>query len=302
MNRIIQAIFFLLGPLLLLSCTGSRIAKVNRAIATTRQNIEKENRQLNDLDKKLQSQLQKGNVDSSIFHVLQPQLKEKRKQNETMESTVKELEAFVDHPETFEKDDRLKIKSKIELLNIHNKESKHRTLNYGLIDQTLELAKPSVYGLSLFFGPGQYKVPDAYKMQTREAFRPLLDSISAACNKFQAGKKVIYITVRGYADEQGIQEGSQLYNDLVKQFQLTTPGRQQLNLALSKLRADELGPVIRELLQEKKQVIKKGSEINAVFYHEGYGESLPNSKITDYRSEDERRRIVVVFWNVLPQM
>jgi len=302
MKQIFYAGFFLLCPFLLISCAGSRKARTTRTITTARKNIEKENQQLTGLEKKLQSQVQEGNVDSSLWRALQPKLEGKRKDNEKMEAQVNDLETFMSHPEAFTKEYKRKIKSKTELLHNRNKDFTHRTLNYGMIDQTLELAKPTVYGLSVFFGPGQYKVPELYKQQTANAFGPLLDSIVNACNKYPKEKKDIYIAIRGYADEQAIQPGTPLYKDLVAKFQLTAPDHQQLNLALSKLRADELSPVIQNLFQEQRRRIRNIHNVNPNFYQEGCGESLPNPKIKDYKMDDERRRIVVVFWNVLPSL
>ncbi|PZF71027.1 hypothetical protein DN068_20200 [Taibaiella soli] len=288
--------------MLLLSCAGSRKAKVTKVVNATQRNVDKENRQLNDLDKKLQAQLKNGNVDSALLRALQPKLDKKRKENAQMEAIVADLETSMNHPSAFRKDYKKKMKSRVDLLQEHNKGSGHRSANYGMIEETLELAKPETYGLSVFFGSGQYKVPEQHKAETNKAFSPLLDGVVAACNKNPKEKKDVYIVVRGYADEQNIQEGTPLYTDLVAQFQLKSPDRQQLNLALSKLRADELSPVIQRLYREKARHSKNARNANASFYQEGYGEALPNSKIKDYKSVDERRRIVVVFWNVLPQI
>jgi hypothetical protein len=39
---------------------------------------------------------------------------------------------------------------------------------------------------------------------------------------------------------------------------------------------------------------------NILFFYEGKGEALPNPKITDYKTDDPRRRVVLLFWSVFP--
>jgi len=40
---------------------------------------------------------------------------------------------------------------------------------------------------------------------------------------------------------------------------------------------------------------------NFNYYAEGKGEELPKGKITDYKVNDERRRVVLIYWTVLPE-
>ncbi|MBL0068765.1 MAG: hypothetical protein IPP39_09825 [Chitinophagaceae bacterium] len=39
---------------------------------------------------------------------------------------------------------------------------------------------------------------------------------------------------------------------------------------------------------------------NIIFLYEGKGESLPNPKLNDYKIDDPRRRVVLLFWGVFP--
>ena len=42
--------------------------------------------------------------------------------------------------------------------------------------------------------------------------------------------------------------------------------------------------------------------ITTILYtYEGKGEALPNSKISDYKTDDPRRRVVLLYWSVFPE-
>ena len=41
--------------------------------------------------------------------------------------------------------------------------------------------------------------------------------------------------------------------------------------------------------------------VNTRFFKNGKGEEYPNKKIKNYMLDDERRRIVIIYWNALPK-
>ena len=42
------------------------------------------------------------------------------------------------------------------------------------------------------------------------------------------------------------------------------------------------------------------TKLNFKFYGYGQGETYPSKKITNYQEDDERRRIVLIYWSVIP--
>jgi outer membrane protein OmpA-like peptidoglycan-associated protein len=153
----------------------------------------------------------------------------------------------------------------------------------------------------VFFGPGKYTVTNEVVNSIGNFFEPAAKEIDAFIKKYPDFPLSLVITAKGYADGTTIGEGSSLYNDLKDDLKLS--GKQvltntDLNQALSTKRAK----TVIELFQTfEKRLASNGNNIShIIFLHEGKGESIPNPKATDYKVDDPRRRVVLLFWGVFP--
>jgi outer membrane protein OmpA-like peptidoglycan-associated protein len=153
----------------------------------------------------------------------------------------------------------------------------------------------------VFFGPGKYTVTPEVISSIGNFFEPAAKEIDAFIKKYPDFPLSLVITAKGYADATTISEGSGLYKDLKDELKLS--GKPELtntdlNQALSTKRAKTVIDLFKVF---EKRLASNGNNIShIIFLHEGKGESQPNPKATDYRVDDPRRRVVLLFWGVFP--
>jgi|CXWL01.1.fsa_nt_gi flagellar motor protein MotB len=153
----------------------------------------------------------------------------------------------------------------------------------------------------VLFQPGRYTVAPAMANAIIKLFEPAAKEIELFTKRYPDFPLSLVITAKGYADATSISEGSSLYRALKESMTLnaTDPDNKELNKQLSRLRAKE----VIELF-EKFAAGRSGDGTylkNVLYLYEGKGESLPNPKITDYKVDDSRRRVVYLFWSVFPE-
>ena len=147
----------------------------------------------------------------------------------------------------------------------------------------------------VLFAPGKYVVDSSLIQMIGKIFEPVAKEIDAFTKKYPDFPLSLAITAKGYADATDIAEGTNLYKDLKTNVVFTgqAVNRESLNKALSSLRAK----TVIELFQNYTKSRNTG---NIIFTYKGKGEDLPDPSITDYRTEDKRRRIVLLYWSVFP--
>jgi hypothetical protein len=152
---------------------------------------------------------------------------------------------------------------------------------------------------AVFFGSGQYKI------ESNTQAEKMLGSVTEEVLSFAAkhSDRVLHASfiVLGYADEENFTPGSELYKDLAKNVSESSPSRVQLNVEMSNKRANSITSILRDQyrLQRSNYPI---TNLSNSFISIGKGEQLPAGKITDYKAIDERRRVVLIYWSVLPKM
>lgn len=153
----------------------------------------------------------------------------------------------------------------------------------------------------VFFGPGKYTVTPEVVSSIGNFFEPAAKEIDAFIKKYPDFPLSLVITAKGYADATTIGEGSSLYKDLKDELRLS--GKQQLtNTDLNQALSTKRAKTVIDLFQVfEKRLASNGNNIShIIFLHEGKGEALPNPKATDYKTDDPRRRVVLLFWGVFP--
>ncbi|HWR32460.1 MAG TPA: hypothetical protein VN451_02970 [Chitinophagaceae bacterium] len=153
----------------------------------------------------------------------------------------------------------------------------------------------------VLFEPGKYTVAPAVANVIGKFFEPVAKEIDIFTQKYPDFPLSLVITAKGYADATSIAEGTQLFKDLAESMKLSgrNPDANELNKELSVRRSQS----VIELFEKytKGRSISGESIKNILYLHEGKGETFPNPKITDYRIDDSRRRIVLLFWSVFPE-
>ncbi len=152
----------------------------------------------------------------------------------------------------------------------------------------------------VLFETGKYVITPATAAAIGKIFEPAAGEIDRFTKKYPDFPLALVITAKGYADATSISEGSSLYNDLKERLKLSgsEPDNKEMNKELSRARAKE----VIELFEKFAAARAGGSYLKNVLYlYEGKGEALPNPKITDYKVDDARRRVVYLFWSVFPE-
>lgn len=153
----------------------------------------------------------------------------------------------------------------------------------------------------VLFEPGKYTVTAVVAAAIGNYFEPVAKEIDMFTQKYPDFPLSLVITAKGYADGTSISEGTQLHKDLAEGIKLygKPVDEKELNKELSVRRAKS----VIELFEKytKGRSISGGSVKNILYLHEGKGEASPNPKIMDYRIDDPRRRIVLLFWSVFPE-
>ena len=82
----------------------------------------------------------------------------------------------------------------------------------------------------------------------------------------------------------------------------TEAGKEDLNKELSELRAMELIKQLTSMFKQKVSEIKNIDQLSVEYIGQGRGEEYPIPTIKDYKDDDDRRRIVLCYWAVLPNI
>ncbi len=147
----------------------------------------------------------------------------------------------------------------------------------------------------VLFEPGKYIVDLSLVQMIGKIFEPVAKEIDSFTKKYPDFPLSLAITAKGYADATVISEGSSLYKDLKTNIVFTGQAvtSENLNKALSSLRA-------KTVIELFRNYTKSRNTGNIIFSYKGKGEDLPDPTITDYRTDDKRRRIVLLYWSVFP--
>jgi outer membrane protein OmpA-like peptidoglycan-associated protein len=152
----------------------------------------------------------------------------------------------------------------------------------------------------VLFEPGSYSVSPTVVRNMTKIFEPAVLEIDRFTKKYPDFPLSLVITFKGYADATTIGEGSSLYNNLRSRLALSgrEPDNKELNKELSRARAESVRNLFKDFAASRSD---NGIYIRNVLYlYEGKGESLPDPKQTDYRLDDPRRRVVLLFWSIFP--
>jgi polyhydroxyalkanoate synthesis regulator phasin len=255
---------------------------------------------IHDLGKINEEQLASGNLDDSTAVAIGNTLSKFQERVDSLNKEIKMLEKRIEAPEDYSVNGTI-IKTRILIIDSAvNKNATVKRYSLQMIDEGLKNKSKTLFSLAAFFGPGGYEIPYAKFPQAKTYFSPLVDSLIKFSNKYQLVSRTVTILVNGYADGQRIDSVSKIYDTLTKYLQILSPSREQLNFALSALRAEELSNLFAKLIKSRSREFKTLPKIVFQNFEIGRGEQLPDVNIKNYKEEDERRRIVIVYWSVIP--
>lgn len=219
-------------------------------------------------------------------------------------AVIKKADSLIKIDEMLSSNKRIKVKDFrkiVTVISIYNDEVKDvKTETLDFIENLFNQKTFIKFNSAAFFGPGGYKIPDEKMEEAKNVFSPIVDSLLVFIKKYPKINLSSSIVSSGYADGQGFSEG-ELVNQLTANLNKALASKEELNAELSRLRAEEVLSILMQIYKNKIQNIDNQNKFQTDFFAIGKGEEFPNKKITNYQTDDERRRIVVIYWNSLPK-
>jgi hypothetical protein len=274
-----------------------KVLKVILADAGKQQEVEV--KKLDEINVVKDNAAKEGTQDKAIIESADARLQAYLKKIEDNAKEIKDLEATIANPEEYSKNSA-SIKVRVLVIDsLVNKTAESRAYTLKMLEESMKKSTKTLFNLAAFFGPGGYSIPEDKMDKARTYFSPLVDSLIKFSNSYAQLPRTATVVVNGYADASQITKGSKLYKEMAEYLKNANPTKEQLNIALSTLRAEKLSELFSKLIKEKSSSFVALPKIIFENIEVGRGEELPDPKIK-YKDNDDRRRIVAVFWSVLP--
>lgn len=282
------------------SCMGGKKARVKTVIQSSKQLLSEEARQLAATNEKKEQALQLEKIDTTINNRISQRLQVFLKGIDTIQKSVTYLENTLTKKKEFRKQYKGQIRNEIKKLEEYAGKSSLRIYKLNMINDAIRISDKKLYELAAFFGPGKYMIPPEKQEIAAVAFTPLIDSLVFFANKYDSIPSTATFVVNGFADGTGFSPESELYKTLLAYLKKESAEKEELNMVVSGFRATEISNLIESILKKKAAELKARENIQVKFYGYGQGETYPTKTITDYKADDARRRVVLIYWSVLP--
>ena len=280
------------------SCVSNRkIASMRKLIDEKRQSEKSLGTKIATLDEFRVNKSALGELDDKSNLSIQNVLDAQKKGVQQRTDSLNKMEAMLSG------DKRIKIKdfkNIVIVVSVANDIITEKSESINFVDQLLKQETFVKFNSAAFFNAGGFKIPAEKMDEARLVFSPIVDSLIVFIKKFPKYKLNSSIIASGYADGTGFGAGT-LVDLLTSSMGKTVATKEELNSELSRLRAEEVSSILLEIYKERTKGLTETGQFNTQFFQIGKGEEFPNKKILNYTTEDERRRIVVIYWNALPQ-
>lgn len=291
-----QALLLTCIAILLFSCVPQQKATTHQQqLSVLDSQLMKHQRSLKELDAKRQKKQDGNEMDDTVSSRIKKFI---GMTNTEIDKLVAQNSILIGDVEV-DKNDWNRLKK---ALTLSQKTSKLISDKVNLLNDLINRNTVVKLDQDVFFEPGKYTVSPAVVAAIGNFFEPAAKEIEVFIKKYPDFPLSLVITAKGYADATNISEGSSLYKDLKEDLKLSGKDNltnDDLNKALSNKRAKSVIDLFKTF---EKRLASNGNNIsNLLFLHEGKGEALPNPKITDYKIDDPRRRVVLLFWGVFPE-
>ena len=284
--------------LLTTSCVSNRkIASMRKLIDEKRQSEKSLGTKIATLDEFRVNKSALGELDDKSNLSIQSVLDTQKKGVQQRTDSLNKMDAMLSSTK------RIKIKdfkNIIIVVSVANDIITEKSESINFVDQLLKQETFVKFNSAAFFNAGGFKIPAEKMDEARLVFSPIVDSLIVFIKKFPKYKLNSSIIASGYADGTGFGAGT-LVDLLTSSMGKTVATKEELNSELSRLRAEEVSSILLEIYKERTKGLTETGQFNTQFFQIGKGEEFPNKKILNYTTEDERRRIVVIYWNALPQ-
>ena len=262
--------------------------------------IKKETAEVLDLREETYKKLQANKIDSNILSRIVKKLPQVTGKLDTAQLLANKVKKILSSESKTKWKYRSIVVPVLDSLQKINDQYAQRVAVYLMIKDGLSMADYKQFDLAAFFGPGKYQIPEEKVGIAATSFEPLIDSLIVFSNKYSQYPRTATVVILGFADGTAVTTGGELYNTLLKELNKDQAGKEELNKKISELRAKELINQMTGLYLKKAPGFKEVDKLTMDYVYQGKGEAFPISSIKDYTVDDERRRIVLCYWVVLP--
>lgn len=300
MKTIIHYFMWLILPFLV-SCAGSKKMRAVRSrLDIIKEAQARETSQVKHLSETRAARWKQNKLDSVINKRYDFRVQRIDAQMDSLSQEIAGLESLVGDKKKFRKAYRKVVWPRLEALDSFRNENANRRQVYLMLEDGLNTTQYALFDLAAFFGPGKYVIPGDKAEMVARSFAPLLDSVIRFSDKYKNLPQTAILVVIGFADGTGFDPQGHLYAELTGMTGKPKATRPELNKKLSELRAETLASRLKVLLGSRLEGKAETDNIKVEFIGLGKGEQYPFPNISDYREDDERRRIVLCYWAVLP--
>jgi hypothetical protein len=294
-------IYILLSLSLLSSCiSNKKIAAIKNQLIGIREQMQKETNEIGSINSQAGNKLQVNKIDSNILQRIEKRLDKASFMLNGARSQADLLDSILKSKKNTRKNYKKIILPVLDSLQKQSNRYAERLALYLMIRDGLNVADFKLFDLAAFFGPGKYIIPDDKVDIAAQSFSPVIDSLMFFSNKYSQYPRTATLIILGFADGTGYTPGSQLYNTLLTEMGKTEAAKEELNQKISELRSRELIKQLTNLYLKQAAGFKAVDKLHIDYIGQGKGEQLPMPSIKDYKEDDERRRIVLCYWVVLP--
>jgi len=277
------------------SCTPTKqIAATKKDLATVDSQLVSHSSQLKELDAKRQKKQDQNEIDDTTNARIQKFI---QKTNAEIDTLIRQNTILIGEI-AVNKDDWKRL---LNTLSSSRMSSKKIGDKISFLSDLISRNMVVKIDQDVLFAPGKYTVAPEMANSIEKIFEPAAKEIDLFTRKYPDFPLSLVITAKGYADATTISEGSSLYKDLKERLKLSNPSpdANALNKELSNARAQEVNFLFKKFSAGRSP---DGSNLKNVLYlYEGKGDKFPDPKVTDYKVDDPRRRVVLLFWSVFPE-
>ena len=301
----INSLFTLITISVLFTACGTqkRLATATERSQTAKEHLANNNKQLTELESKVAIKLNNKEMDTSINTQIASIINKLKQNLDSTQRTIDAIDFFLNEKKNFRpKLYESSISPLVSQLDSFELQKKTRDRIYQLLTEAVDVKAVERYHMGAFFEPGIYRMAPKTFNDINKSFSPAIDSIAALSNRFADIKRTAYLVIVGYADATRITPGTALYNELKYLIKVDNPQNSQLNQKLSDLRSQELLRYLKLIMQNNASKFKNYNQLRLGYLNYGRGEELPFKNLKNYTDNDERRRVVVFYWTILPTL
>lgn len=286
---------------MLSSCVGNRkITAAKNKLNGIEQQMQMETVEIKAINTKSDTKLQINKIDSNILRIIGGRLAKSAAMLDSAELKANLLKDILKDKKRTRENYRSIVLPVLDSLQKQSDKYAERLLLYFMVKDGLDVADFKLFELAAFFGPGIYEIPEDKVDIAAVKFTPLIDSLMEFSYKYNKVPRTATLIILGYADGEGISSGSELYYRLLDSLGKPRAEKEELNQKLSEFRAKELIKRLTDIYIKKAPEFKEADKLKIRYIAQGKGEALPFRSIKDYNVVDDRRRIVLCYWVVLP--